>query len=312
MRNFRVALAGWPADNRRINLAARPLDMNRHPHHALVQSTIERLVGECEQTLTLDQLAAREGLSPFHLQRIFTAWAGVSPKRFQQFLGKERALASLRAGRAVLEATFEAGLSSPGRLHDLLIQTEAASPGEVGSGGVDLEIRTCLAPTPLGTVLIGQTDRGVCHLRFVADESEAIAELRAAWPQARFVSDGCLADLAARLLTPDSGPRPRLSVRGTNFQIKVWEALLRVPPGALVSYGALADAVGAAGAARAVGAAVGANPVAVLIPCHRVIQSSGALGGYRWGLARKAALIANEWIGHSQEKARHAAGLAGV
>lgn len=283
--------------------------MNRHPHHCLVQSAIERLVDDGEPALTLDELAAELELSPFHLQRVFTAWAGVSPKRFQQFLGKERALASLRAGRAVLEATFDAGLSSPGRLHDLLIQAEAASPGEVSSGGVGLEIRFCLATTPLGPVLIGHSGRGVCHLRFVADEPEALEELRAAWPQARLERDASLAELAGRLLTPEVGPRPRLHVRGTNFQLKVWEALLRVPPGMLVSYGVLADALGVPGAARAVGAAVGANPVAVLIPCHRVIQASGALGGYRWGLARKAALIASEWAAGTQEKARHAAGL---
>ena len=283
--------------------------MNRHPHHSLVQSAIERLVDAGEPALTLDELAAELELSPFHLQRVFTAWAGVSPKRFQQFLGKERALNSLRAGRAVLEATFDAGLSSPGRLHDLLIQTEAASPGEIGSGGGGLEIRFSLATTPLGPVLIGHSGRGVCHLRFVADEPEALEELRTTWPRARLVRDASLAELAGRLLTPGGGPRPRLHVRGTNFQLKVWEALLSVPPGMLVSYGALADALGAPSAARAVGAAVGANPVAVLIPCHRVIQASGALGGYRWGLARKAALIASEWAAGTQEKARHAAGL---
>lgn len=286
--------------------------MNRDPHHSLVQSAIERLVDRGEPALTLDELAVELEISPFHLQRVFTAWAGVSPKRFQQFLGKERAVASLRAGRAVLDATFDAGLSSPGRLHDLLIQTEAASPGEVGSGGVGLEVRFCIAATPLGPVLIGHSGRGVCHLRFVASEPEALEELRVAWPRARLVRDASLAELAGRLFTPGAGPRPRLHVRGTNFQLKAWEALLRVPPGMLVSYGALADALGAPGAARAVGAAVGANPVAVLIPCHRVIQASGALGGYRWGLTRKAALIANEWAAGMQEKARHAAGLASL
>jgi AraC family transcriptional regulator of adaptative response/methylated-DNA-[protein]-cysteine methyltransferase len=286
--------------------------MSSHPHHALVQTAIERLVAMGEQALTLDELAAETGMSPFHLQRVFTGWAGISPKRFQQFLGKERALASLRAGRAALAATFESGLSSPGRLHDLLVQTEAASPGEVRRGGAGLEIRICFALTPLGQVLIGHTGRGVCHLRFAQDEALALAELRAAWPHARLVKDPGLEALAARLLAPGAGPRPRLHVRGTNFQIKVWEALLRVPAGALVSYGALAESVGAGRAARAVGAAVGANPVAVLIPCHRVIQASGALGGYRWGLARKAALIACERLAITQEKARHEAGLAGA
>jgi len=247
----------------------------------LVTSAITRLVAEQGCAPPIAELAASLGVNSARLQRAFADWAGVSPKRFQQFLSKERCLAALRSEPDVLSASLVAGISSPGRMHDLLVSCEAASPGEVARLGAALRIRYTHAPTRLGGVTIATTARGICHLSFAPDAETGLAELRRAWPLADVQPDPELAPLAAELM---AGRSPfRLWVRGTNFQIKVWEALLRVPAGALVSYGELARRAGAPGAARAVGSAVGANPVAVLIPCHRVIRESGALGQYRWG-----------------------------
>lgn len=274
---------------------------------ALVARAIGRIVSAGGPAPALGELAAGLGVSPFQLQRAFTAWAGVSPKRFAQFLSKERALAALREGRDVLDASLAAGISSPGRMHDLLVTCEAVSPGEVARLGARLTIRWAIGPGRFGPMLLGETPRGVCHLRFVADESSALQELRREWPLAQLIPDASLAGLPGALL---AGAAPaRLWLRGTNFQIKVWEALLRVPAGLLLSYGDLARRAGAPRAARAVGGAVGANPVALLIPCHRVIRESGALGDYRWGAARKAAILGCEAA--TQEKARRAAGLSG-
>lgn len=269
----------------------------------LVASAIARLVEEPAPGIA--ELAPSLGVSPARLQRAFSDWAGVSPKRFQQFLSKERCMAALRSEPDVLSASLAAGISSPGRMHDLLVSCEAVTPGEVARLGATLTIRHAHATTRLGEVSIAATARGICHLSFAADADAGLAELRRAWPLADLVPDPALGRLAAELL---EGRSPfRLWVRGTNFQIKVWEALLRIPSGALVSYGELARRAGAPGAARAVGSAVGANPVAVLIPCHRVIRESGALGQYRWGEGRKAALLGREAIEH--EKARRRAGL---
>lgn len=301
------------ADSSHLSLPARSADpvppgSDEADTYALVARAIERLVAADGAAPGLAELAAEQGISVFQLQRRFTAWAGVSPKRFAQFLSKERALAALREGANVLDASLAAGISSPGRMHDLLVSCEAVSPGEVARLGERLEIRYAFGPARWGTMLVGLTRRGVCHLRFVDDQATAFQELRREWPLATLVHDAELSALPARLLT---GAAPaRLWVRGTNFQIKVWEALLRVPAGSVLSYGALARAAGLDGAARAVGGAVGANPVAWLIPCHRVIRASGALGDYRWGAARKAALLACEAA--AQEKARRGAGLSGV
>jgi AraC family transcriptional regulator of adaptative response/methylated-DNA-[protein]-cysteine methyltransferase len=259
-----------------------------HPHFELVARAIGEIASGDD--LPLADLAARLGVSEFHLQRVFSEWAGVSPKRFAQFISKERALAALRHENDVLSASLSAGLSSPGRLHDLLVTCEGVTPGEVRALGAGLRIRYGTHRTPLGDAFIGMTERGVCHLRFVDDREEALAALRAEWPEATLVEDeeGARAklDSLAALRAPI-----RLWLRGTNFQIKVWEALLRVPEGELVSYSHLAQATGMPRAVRAVASAVAANPVAWLVPCHRVIRSSGVLGQYRWGPERKAALI---------------------
>lgn len=259
-----------------------------HPQYDLVARAIVQLASGAD--LPLAVLAERLDVSEFHLQRVFSEWAGVSPKRFLQFISKERALAALRSERDVLSATLSAGLSSPGRLHDLLVTCEGVTPGEARTLGAGVQIRHGRHRTALGDAFIGLTERGICHLRFVGRDTDPVAELRAEWPEATLIADAAAARARLEAL---AGPRApiRLWLKGTNFQIKVWEALLRVPEGALVSYSGLASAAGMPNAVRAVASAVAANPVAWLVPCHRVIRSSGVLGQYRWGPERKAALI---------------------
>ena len=249
----------------------------------------------------LGTLAHQAGLSPYHLQRLFSRWAGVSPKHFLQCLTLSHARRLLNRGDNVLDAALGAGLSGPGRLHDLCVSLEAASPGELRSGGADWTIRAGFADSPFGPCLIGESPRGICHLGFFDDPQRAAGEraLRGHWPRADIDWDDENAErLAGRVFAaPAGGPeRPplRAVVRGSRFQVRVWRALLQVPRGALTSYGRLAAGLGRPGAARAVGNAVGRNPLAFLIPCHRVIRESGALGDYRWGVTRKQLLIAWE------------------
>lgn len=258
----------------------------------------------------LDEIAAGIGMSPFHLQRVFTAWAGVSPKLFLRYVTLDHAREALMDASPVLDAALDVGLSGPGRLHDLFVTLEAATPGEVGAGGRGLDIRYGLHDSPFGRFLVAATERGVCRIAFEQEGEDQLEALADAWPNARLVEDGVgtwriAGEALAHGMTAGEPPI-RLWARGTNFQIKVWEALLRVPAGRLVSYGGIARAVGNPRASRAVGRAVGANPIAVLIPCHRAIQASGRFEtGYRWGSARKRALIA--WEAARRERAGAAA-----
>lgn len=261
-----------------------------------IAAAIRFLLANQRRQPSLADLSAHLALSPFHLQRLFTRWAGTSPKRFLQVLTLELGKQLLDEGWPVLEASAEAGLSSPSRLHDHFVQIEGTTPGEYRRGGEGLRIGYGLADTPFGTMLLASTPRGICRAAFLDDGSprELVDALQRQWPRAALSEDsGHAAALAARLFDRRAD-RPPLHVAGTNFQLAVWRALLDIPPARAVSYGQLAAAVQRPGAARAVGAAVGANPVAVLIPCHRVIQRSGALGGYRWGTERKLALQVNE------------------
>ena len=271
-----------------------------------VARAIRFLREECRSQPSLEEIANHIGLSPFHFQRLFTRWAGVSPKRFLQFLTVESAKERLRASAPILQTAFATGLSGPARLHDLFISTTAVTPGEFKAGGAALEIRHGIAETPFGPALFGTTHRGLCHLTFLGEGSEegsmAQRALAEAWPEASLIQDnGAALGLARTIFSgqlereADSvGTRERplpLLLKGTNFQIQVWEALLRVPPGALTTYGRLARKLNRPGAARAVGAAVGRNAIAYLIPCHRVIREEGTLGGYRWGPVRKEAIL---------------------
>ncbi|MBX3666423.1 MAG: methylated-DNA--[protein]-cysteine S-methyltransferase [Burkholderiales bacterium] len=243
--------------------------------------------------------AAAAGLGEHHFQRLFTQWAGVSPKRFLQHLTVEDAKRRLAATRNTLDLAAAVGLSGGGRLHDLFVTLEAMSPGEARAGGAGLTIRWGLHDTPFGQALIGTTARGVCAMHFVDGDMPAgvPAALRETWPGAGFErDDAATAPAAGAIFGPLREPRQPLSVlvKGSNFQVQVWRALLALPPGALTTYGDLATALGRPGTARAVGTAVGANPIAYLIPCHRVIRASGAFTGYRWGRTRKAAMLGVE------------------
>ena len=249
----------------------------------------------------LADLAARVGLSPFHFHRLFSSWAGVTPKNFLQCLTVARVKQSLRNGESVLGAALETGLSGPGRLHDLCVNLEAASPGEMKSGGAHWTIHGGFAPSPFGNCLVAESPRGICHLSFVEPGKEASAwtELQQAWPRANFRRDkAAAANLVEKIFaTPQKRDpnRPlRAFVRGSPFQVRVWRALLRIPSGSLTTYGRLATAMGCPAAARAVGTAVGSNPISYLIPCHRVIRETGILGNYRWGPDRKRAIVAWE------------------
>ena len=269
----------------------------KEQHYEAVARAIGFVRANAREQPALAAVAAAAGMSEHHLQRVFSAWAGISPKRFLQVLTKEHALAALRDSAGVLDAALEAGLSGPGRLHDLMVSCEALTPGEISTGGAGVELRYGIATTPLGAALFGWTPRGLCHLAFCDDDAEAeLAALKADWPAASFVldNDGAVA-LATRVFpaVPQPG-RMHLLLKGTNFQVKVWEALLRVPPAALVSYGQLAAALGRPDAPRAVAGAVAANAIAYLIPCHRVIRKNGENASYRWGVERKLALRAWE------------------
>ncbi|MBC8096102.1 MAG: methylated-DNA--[protein]-cysteine S-methyltransferase [Akkermansiaceae bacterium] len=253
-------------------------------------------------------LAKEAGLSVFHFHRLFSTWAGVTPKDFLQCLTLEQVKQSLHSGQNVLAASLEAGLSGPGRLHDLCVNLEAASPGEMKNGGAGWTLLAGFAPSPFGTCLVAESPRGLCHLAFIESTNEASAweELQRNWPKATLRRDDAAAE---RMLQPvfknaDHASRPALKafVRGTPFQLRVWRALLRLPPGQLTSYGQLAAAIGTPAAARAVGSAVGANSLAYLIPCHRVIRQTGIIGDYRWGHVRKRVMVA--WEGASRDTAR--------
>lgn len=244
----------------------------------------------------LETLARQAHWSPFHFQRKFQEWAGVSPKKFLQFLSLSHAKQLLRQARTVEAATHETGLSGSGRLHDLFVQLEAMTPGDYRQGGAALRLNYSFGDSPFGPYLVASTPTGICHLHFAPADApaEALAALRREWPQATLTehADAHHAQVA-RFFARDFGPAERLHLhlRGTPFQLKVWESLLRIPEGQRRSYGQLAAAAGHAAAVRAVGTAIGANPVGYLIPCHRVIRQGGELGQYRWGSGRKAALL---------------------
>lgn len=282
-----------------------------------IARAIEFIAARVGEQPSLERVAEEIGLSPHHLQRVFTRWVGVSPKKFLQYLTLSRAKVCLEESRSVLDAAYEAGLSGPGRLHDLFVAHEAVTPGEYKRRGEGLTIEYGWAESPFGECLILATPRGVCGLAFAnssgrreAARAGALADMRGRWPRARIVENTPrIAGLAALIFGPRSHGAPvPLVLYGSPFQIKVWEALLRIPPGALVTYDAVARRVGMPSGARAVGNAVGANPISYLIPCHRVIRKTAAsgeynwVGGYYWGPTRKLAMLG--WEGVQAETAR--------
>lgn len=261
--------------------------------HERLTHSLAHLVGS-EGRVSLADLATAAGLSPFHFQRTFRRWVGLSPQQVGAFTTVARAKGPLRAARSVLDVALDLGLLGPSRLHDHFVTVEALTPGEWAAAGLDLTIAWGCGPTPLGEALIAWTPRGICRLHFLDDEPP-LGHLRAHLPDATFIrNDAHACTLLAKAFTGVVDKPLPLVVRGTHFQIAVWRALLEQPRGSLTSYGVLAATLGAPLASRAVGTAVGSNPIAVLIPCHRVITMSGMLGGYRWGIGRKCALLAKE------------------
>ncbi len=271
--------------------------------YARVEQALRYLDRIAPQQPPLRDVAAVVGLSEFHFQRLFSRWAGISPKQFLRVQTLEFAKDRLAKSRNVLEAAWESGLSGGGRMHDLFVTIDAVTPGEYQSGGAGVHIAAGFHATPFGEALIGVTERGVCALAFTSgSREEALADLRKRWPAATItkseahtrsvleqVFGGWRREGGFSALAP-----LRILVKGTNFQTKVWQALLNIPAGHLASYEDVARLVGSRDAARAVGAAVAANPLAYIIPCHRVIRSTGALGAYRWGSERKRAILAWE------------------
>ncbi|MHB8454584.1 MAG: methylated-DNA--[protein]-cysteine S-methyltransferase [Acidiferrobacterales bacterium] len=265
-----------------------------------IETAIRFIEGRFRDQPTLGEIASHVHLSSYHFQRLFRRWAGVSPKRFLQYLTVHHAQHLLRQSRSLLDVAHDTGLSGSGRLHDLLVNMHAVTPGEWKRLGTGLTILYGFHASPFGECLIALTERGICGLAFVAagGRTRAIDELQAAWPGARLrCSESATHAVGSRIFTR-AAPTPAQSidlfVRGSNFQIKVWEALMRIPSGALVSYNGLAGRLGNPRAARAVARAVARNPVGILIPCHRVIRSTGAFGDYHWGEIRKKAILARE------------------
>jgi AraC family transcriptional regulator of adaptative response/methylated-DNA-[protein]-cysteine methyltransferase len=262
-----------------------------------IEAAIHYLEENFQAQPTLAEIASHVGLSEYHFQRLFSRWAGTSPKRFLQFLTIQHAKKLLADSQSILDAAYEAGLSSPSRLHDLFVTHEAITPGEFKQKGAGLTIQYGFHDSPFGECLIALTERGICGLQFVADDDReaALAELKASWPQANFVADDeatrPYVDPIFNLSEVEERPSLPLYLKGTNFQVQVWQALLKIPAGTAVSYGTVAQMIGNPKASRAVGSAVSHNPVGYLIPCHRVIRQAGNLGDYRWGSSRKKAIL---------------------
>ncbi|WP_229310593.1 methylated-DNA--[protein]-cysteine S-methyltransferase [Larkinella arboricola] len=268
-----------------------------HPTYQQIARSIEFLTENFQQQPSLAEVADRVNLSEYHFQRLFSDWAGVSPKKFLQYLTLDFAKERLRRGLTLAEAADAAGLSGTGRLHDLFVVIEGITPGQFKQGGEGVTIRYAVFESPFGSYLLGAIGDKICKLEFL-DEVEPTnkaglaVRFAAEWPEARLIYDAdSLQSLADGIFT-NTGRRPlRVAVKASAFQLKVWEALLRIPEGQVMSYDQIAAAIGMPSASRAVGTAIGSNPVGYLIPCHRVIRKTGLFGNYRWGATRKVALL---------------------
>ncbi len=292
------------------------LGVQRSTTYRRIAEVIDYLQQNFKEQPSLDEVGRVANLSPFHLQRMFTEWAGVSPKKFIQYLSLDHAKQLLKQEqKTLLETAHATGLSGSGRLHDLFVRIEGMTPGEFKNGGEKLTINYCFADSPFGKLIVASTSKGICHLFFEEDEAQALSDLQCRFPNATYLERMNQWQQEALFIfqkdrrqlqgqTSVSGKKKlkqpeqlqqlqqiKLHLNGTPFQLKVWESLLSIPEGRLTSYGFLAEKLGNPKASRAVGSAIGSNPVAFLIPCHRVIQAGGNLGGYRWGTTRKSALI---------------------
>ena len=283
-----------------MNMTAQ-LDQDITPKgndYELVRQTIERISLDYRAQPSLEDIASDIGVAPGKLQKTFSRWAGLTPKAFLQAVTLDHARRLIgHEGLPILDASYELGLSGPGRLHDLFVTHEAMSPGDFKTGGAGLGIRYGFHPSPFGTAVIMATERGLCGLAFAdpGEEQAALEDMTNRWPGAKFVPDQAMtAPYAERIFSPDrwNADQPlRIVMIGTDFQVRVWEALLRIPLGQASTYSDVARAIGKPSASRAVGAAVGRNPISFVVPCHRAIGKSGALTGYHWGITRKRAML---------------------
>ncbi|GAB3335735.1 methylated-DNA--[protein]-cysteine S-methyltransferase [Larkinella ripae] len=268
-----------------------------HPTYQQIARSIEFLNENFRQQPLLADVADRANLSEFHFQRLFSDWAGVSPKKFLQYLTLDFAKERLRQGLTLAEAADEAGLSGTGRLHDLFVVLEGVTPGQFKQAGDGVTIRYAVFDSPFGSYLLGVIGDKVCKLAFLdeadpTDEASIATRFATDWPEARLVHEPETLRPLAETIFSDAERKPlRILVKASPFQLKVWEALLRIPEGQVVSYDQIAAAIGMPTASRAVGTAIGSNPVGYLIPCHRVIRKTGLFGNYRWGATRKTALL---------------------
>jgi AraC family transcriptional regulator of adaptative response/methylated-DNA-[protein]-cysteine methyltransferase len=264
-------------------------------HFERIAKAIDYIRENFKSQPNLDEVAAAVHLSPFHFHRIFQEWAGTSPKKFLQFISIEHAKKILIDKRATLaDAAYETGLSGTGRLHDLFIKIEGMTPAEFKNGGENLEIKYSYTDSPFGDILIASTAKGICHMAFVESEQIGFKNLKDKFPNAFFEKKQDLIQQRALFIFQIDQSKLseiKLHLKGTEFQLKVWDALLKIPSGNLCTYGSIAKMIGNPKASRAVGSAIGDNPVAFIIPCHRVIQSNGQLGNYMWGQSRKTAII---------------------
>jgi AraC family transcriptional regulator of adaptative response/methylated-DNA-[protein]-cysteine methyltransferase len=265
-----------------------------------IEEAINYIKGNFKEQPNLDEVAEKMNLSPFHFQRLFTDWAGISPKKFLQFLTLDYAKSVLKDKQATLfDTAFETGLSGTGRLHDLFMNIEGMTPAEYKNGGKALTINYSFAESPFGDIIVASTSKGICHMAFADDKAEAFNSLVAQFPNATYVQMVDVAQQNALFIFKKDWSELsaiKLHLKGTSFQLKVWEALLNIPVGSLSTYAAIAKEINQPTASRAVGSAVGDNPVAFLIPCHRVIKSTGEFGQYHWGAARKTAMIGWEAV----------------
>jgi AraC family transcriptional regulator, regulatory protein of adaptative response / methylated-DNA-[protein]-cysteine methyltransferase len=271
------------------------MNEQQHINYQRIAEAIDYIAQHFKEQPDLDAVAERVHLSPFHFQRLFTEWAGVSPKKFLQYISVEHAKQVLKNKQASLsDAAFETGLSGTGRLHDLFVHIEGMTPGEYKNGGANLQINYSFAESPFGNLLVASTPKGICQMAFADDTAQSLARLQQEFPNAQYrqVLD-MMQQHALYIFTHDWSQlhQIKLHLKGTAFQLKVWETLLKIPMGQLATYGTIAEQIERPNASRAVGTAIGSNPVAFLIPCHRVIKSSGHIGGYMWGGIRKTAII---------------------
>lgn len=271
------------------------MDEQQQINYNRIAEAIEYIRQNFKTRPGLEEIAEKVHVSPYHFQRMFSEWAGTTPKRFLQYISVEHAKSLLKEQQATLfDAALETGLSGTSRLHDMFVNIEGMTPAEYKNGGGQLAINYSFAESPFGSLIVASTARGICYMAFEDDETEAFIRLQAKFPNASFRQKlDTLQQNALFIFQSDWSKLPeiRLHLKGTDFQLKVWESLLKIPMGRLSTYGNIAAQIGSPNASRAVGTAIGSNPVAYLIPCHRVIQSSGIFGGYMWGSTRKTAII---------------------